>query len=209
MTVQTRPSPTSAETRLVSLITADEYRLLPETNKICELINGEIVMAPAPRMTHQLVVGNLYELVQSFLRREQLGFAFAAPFDVFLNTYEVYQPDIVVVLREHSDLLTEEGFVGMPGVVVEVLSPSNRRNDLVTKAAEYAAGGVPEYWVVDPAIDRIEINRLQRGVYLPIVSTDGIARSVALPGFEVTPADIFAMPAWMTRPTSSTVPEEG
>lgn len=209
MTITTRPRETTVETTLVSLTTAEEFGRLPETNRICELINGEIVVAPAPRTKHRLALGNLYEAFQAFLRRGELGLAFAAPFDVHLSSYEVYQPDIVVVLSGRASQLTEDGFEGTPDVVVEVLSPSNRKQDLVVKAAEYAAAGVPEYWVVDPADDRIEVNLLVGGAYSAVPSADGFARSAVLPGLAVAPAAVFAMPAWMAPPSASAEKGEG
>lgn len=208
MVIETRSPETTVDTRLVSLTTADEFRLLRETNKICELINGEVVMAPAPLTKHQWTLGRLYRLIDDFVEQRGIGLVFFSPFDVELSTYEVYQPDLVVVSRDEVANLTKNGYRGAPVLVMEVLSPSNRRQDLVTKAAEYAAAGVAEYWVVDPTDDRIEVNRLEAGAYAARPSADGIARSVALPGFEVAPAAIFTMPAWMTDTNPTAKPEE-
>lgn len=203
MTITTRPRETTVETTLVSLVTADEFSRLPETNRICELIDGEVVMAPAPLTKHQWVLGRLYRLVDDFVEQTGSGIAFFSPFDVELSTYQVYQPDIVVVSRDRAAHITRNGFRGAPDLVMEVLSPSNRKQDLVVKAAEYASAGVPEYWVVDPVDDRIEVNRLTEGAYSAVPSADGVARSVVLPGLAVAPAAVFTMPAWMVRPSAS------
>ena len=208
MAIQTRPAQTTVDTRLVRLVTADQYRLLPETNTICELINGELVISAAPLPKHQWAVLRLARLLEDLVLKDGTGVVFIAPVDVYLGTLEVYQPDILVILRKNISRLTDHGITGPPDLVVEVLSPSNRKQDLVTKAAEYAGAGVPEYWVVDPSNDRIEVNRLEGGAYVAVVSADGNGRSVILSGLEVAPADIFTMPAWMTRPAPSAAPVE-
>lgn len=56
---------------------------------------------------------------------------------------------------------------------------------------------MPEYWLVDPANDTIQVQTGRNGVYVPVASTDGTARSLVIPGFEVTAASIFAKTPWM------------
>lgn len=208
MIAQAAPVPTLHETRLLQLVTAQEYRDLPDDGNRYELIQGDLVAAPAPRRKHQHIALELAYRLKAFVTKREIGVAYIAPFDVYLDTYEVYQPDIVVVLRSNASRVTEEGVHGPPDLVVEILSPSNRRQDLVEKASVYARSGVVEYWVVDPESDRIEVNQLVGGAYRVAPSKGRYVRSIVVHGFKIDPADIFTMPEWIALPTPPAVSEE-
>jgi Uma2 family endonuclease len=83
-----------------------------------------------------------------------------APFVVYLDEINVFQPDILIVLNERLGILTEEGAEGAPELVVEILSPKTRRLDLVNKKLEYARAGVKEHWVIEPEPRSLTIHEL-------------------------------------------------
>jgi Uma2 family endonuclease len=79
--------------------------------------------------------------------------------------------------------------------VVEILSPGprNRRRDLVTKRDQYAARGMPEYWLIDPETQTITLLQLQAGTYAETgqFGNRGVLLSPLLPNLNLTLADIF------------------
>ncbi len=80
-------------------------------------------MAPAPNRFHQEISRKLEFELQSYLKHNPIGKLFHAPFDVYLDQINVFQPDIIIVLNERLGILTEEGTDGAPDLVVEILSP--------------------------------------------------------------------------------------
>ena len=128
-----------------SSLTYQDLEDLPDDGRRYELIDGSLVVTPAPGTTHQLVVGAVYRLLWSARRAGTV--VLTAPVDFVPQPTTSLQPDVVV---------TEEGEIGEarltrpPLLVVEVLSPSSRRHDLGSKRLAYAAAGVPSYWLVDP-----------------------------------------------------------
>lgn len=178
--------------------TYDDLRAMPEDGHRYELIHGEIVMSPSPKTKHQDVLGELFALVHRFARDSHLGRAYIAPLDVKFSPHNVVQPDLLFVRRENAQIVTIDYVDGAPDLIVEVLSPSNRLQDLVKKAVLYAEYGVPEYWIVDPDSEKVVINIWQNGQYVALADEDGVARSSVLTGLEIRQADIFELPDWMT-----------
>jgi Uma2 family endonuclease len=170
-----------------------------------ELINGFIrVMSPAPVVSHAAVVMDLSTTLHSFIRRRNGKCkAFTAPFDVRLpkngekdddKIYSVVQPDIVVVCDPSK--IDENGCLGAPDMVVEVLSPSTRKYDLNEKFNLYEASGVREYWVVAPVGKDVTVFLLQEnGRYAEGVVYQKSAKIPVqtLPGLEVDAEELFAL----------------
>ena len=118
-----------------------------------ELINGEAyAMAPSPTEGHQSLLLKIARQLGDFLDGKPCR-VYVAPFDVRLNPDgaddTVVQPDILVVC-DKSKLEGGKGVTGAPDFVVEILSPSSLRHDLITKFRLYQRSGVREYWIVDP-----------------------------------------------------------
>lgn len=123
-----------------------------------ELIRGRIFpMSPAPSRKHQRIAGDLYHTIHSYLIGKSCQ-VFFAPFDVRLpkkneqanneNIYNVVQPDISVICDLSK--LDDQGCIGAPDWIIEILSPATRQKDLVEKFALYQEAGVKEYWIVHP-----------------------------------------------------------
>ena len=180
----------------VDLKTHDDLLAMPDDGNRYELIFGEIVMSAAPRTRHQDVLAELYDRFKRHVRTRQLAKVFFAPVDVRFSHYNVVEPDLLVVKRERLTIVTEGYVDGAPDLVVEVLSPSNRAQDVVKKAALYMQFGVPEYWIVDPERETIAVNELREGQYVHVPNRRGVAHSTVIPGLKVRVADIFAMPEW-------------
>jgi len=119
----------------------DEYSSLPERPR-GEYVDGEFVVSPAPTRRHQRIARNLMMLLHAQLPAgvEVLhDWAWRIGDDEFV-------PDLIVFDADSADLVR---YTGTPHLLIEVMS-SDRGRDLVRKAHKYAAGGVPNYWVVEP-----------------------------------------------------------
>ncbi|GAB11577.1 hypothetical protein GOARA_078_00260 [Gordonia araii NBRC 100433] len=126
-------------------LTRDDLEKMPDDGHRYELIDGILIVSPAPKIKHQCVVSNLHirlhELCPADLR------VLFAPLDVVLADDTVVQPDLLVAAR---DAFTEQDLPGAPLVAVEVLSPSTRGVDLLLKKDRLRRAGCAHYWVVDP-----------------------------------------------------------
>jgi Uma2 family endonuclease len=174
-------------------LTVENYKLLPETGPRYQLIQGDLYVAPAPNRFHQEISRNLQFELHSYLKRNPIGKLFNAPFDVYLDEINVFQPDLLIVLNERLGILTEEGAEGAPELVVEILSPKTGRLDLVNKKLEYARAGVKELWIIDPEPRALTIHQLPSdGVekIRRLGEEDTIATDL-LPGFNLALETIF------------------
>jgi len=122
---------------------------LPEDGNRYELVRGELLVTPAPRLRHQLVIGRLYERLSSYLRKEPVGEALFSPADISWGREDVLiQPDLFVIALEDARR-DEWALIRRVLLAVEVLSLSSVRQDRFTKRLEYQRQGVPLYWIVD------------------------------------------------------------
>jgi Uma2 family endonuclease len=174
-------------------LTVENYKLLPETGPRYQLIQGDLYMAPAPNRFHQEISRNLQFELHSYLKGNPIGKLFNAPFDVYLDEVNVFQPDIIIVLNERLRILTEEGAEGAPDLVVEILSPKTRRLDLVNKKQEYARAGVNELWIIDPEVRTITIHRFAPDgtEQVRLINEEGTLSTALLPGFSLVARTIF------------------
>ena len=130
-----------------------------------ELLDGEIMKKqwsgiPAPTPWHQRLSGNLYTELRQHVTEKKLGEVFYAPIDVFLNEYNAPQPDLVFVSEAKKNLVTNDGIMGTPDLVVEIISPSSVKRDRLQKRGIYERFAVPEYWIADPQNQEIEVYTL-------------------------------------------------
>lgn len=141
-------------------LTYDDLKQIPEDDPFRhEICDGMHVATPSPIVPHQQVVGELFHQLYSAIHRTRLGRVFTAPLDVELGRFDVVEPDIVVVLHRNLDIITESHIVGVPDLLVEVLSPSTASRDRGIKRARYELAAVPEYWIVDPVERGVDVLR--------------------------------------------------
>lgn len=145
--------------------TYEAYAALPEDGLRYEIMEGVLSMTPAPEPEHQRINKKIAFCLYGQIDAKGLGEIFYAPIDVTLSDNNVFQPDVLVILREHLDRVQEKRIVGAPDLVVEILSPSSLVTDRVIKRRAYEAAGVTEYWLVDPKQQAIEVFVLEQGVY--------------------------------------------
>ena len=105
-----------------------DYRNAPE-DKRYELLDGELVVSPAPKEVHQRALGNLSVELKLFARKRGVGRVYLSPFDVVLTDTDVVQPDLLFVCNERAGIVTEDNAQGAPDLVIEILSPSIHRRE--------------------------------------------------------------------------------
>jgi Uma2 family endonuclease len=151
-------------------------------------------MSPAPTWRHQDISSELITKFRIFLKGKPCK-AFHAPFDVILNPGEhddiVVQPDLGIVC-DKSKLENGKNCVGVPDMLVEILSPSTLQHDRFVKFNLYRKYGVKEYWIIDPEARYIEVFILKNGEYVrSVFGETAIVAVQTLPGLEINLADIF------------------
>ncbi|KLL09744.1 hypothetical protein FrCorBMG51_22835 [Protofrankia coriariae] len=125
--------------------TVDDLEEMPDDGRRYELVDGVLLVSPAPRWEHQHAC---LELAVALRGRCPDGLVVFGPTpDVRKGRHTSVQPDVCVVRRD--DLVRGERYLAVPVLVVEVLSPSSLGIDRLLKRDVYARLGVPHYWIVD------------------------------------------------------------
>jgi Uma2 family endonuclease len=138
--------------------TLEDYYALPDDQRV-ELIDGVFYEMNAPAGIHQVIGGELFALFREYIRRNKGEcLPIMSPIDVQLDCDEktMVQPD-VLILCDRDKLVKRGGVYGAPDFIVEVLSPSTKRKDMIKKNQKYLDAGVKEYWMVDPDEKRIMV----------------------------------------------------
>ena len=171
----------------------DDYlKLTAHTRRLLEFRDGHIEVVPMPTDEHQRIVLFLYRTVYAFLATRSSGIVLVAPLRLRLHTGRYREPDLLVLLSAKDKRRGNQFWTGAD-LVLEVVSPDDPQRDLVEKRQEYAAAGIPEYWIVDPAAERISVLCLQGGSYEEhgVFSRGMEATSSLLAGFRVAVAAVL------------------
>lgn len=173
--------------------TYDDYAALPNDGHRYEIVNGVLVMAPAPSPEHQSITLRLSHYLFVHAELAGLGRVFASPIDVDLGPKNMFQPDVVLVLNEHLERVQAKKIVGAPDLVVEVASYSTAVFDRIIKHEKYAQAGIAEYWLVKPTSRTVEVLTLANGEYrsLGIFRGEQILPSRIVPNLPVAVERFF------------------
>ncbi len=125
------------------------YMMLPE-GTLAELINDTIYMSPTPDYYHQSVSLKLAREISLFAESTNLGECVTAPMDVFFDEKNALQPDIIFISKANLGIINKGKIKGAPDLLIEILSPGNKKHDTEVKKAIYEKFGVKEYFIVDP-----------------------------------------------------------
>lgn len=160
---------------------------MPDDGRRYELIDGVLVVSPAPRPIHQRVQMNLILTLHASIPTDLE--MLAAPVDVVLTDDTVMQPDLLVARRAD---FTERDLPTAPLLAIEVLSPSTRAFDLLLKKDRLQRAGCPHYWVVDPDMPAITTWRLDDATYVDAGTATGTETlRVESPfSLEIVPAEL-------------------
>lgn len=171
-------------------LSVNYYKMLPEGAPY-QLIEGELIMTPAPNPRHQIISAKIFEKLRDFTK--QLGITLYSPIDVYLDDENAFQPDIIFISKEGQAVIKNDGIYGPPDIVIEILSPATARYDLKEKFRVYERTGVREYWIVDPDMNSVEIYANKEGRFSLIAKTEdkGEVGSVLLRDFMLNLEEIF------------------
>lgn len=136
--------------------TADMVRALPDDGNRYEVVYGELLVTPAPRPWHQVIVQRLSLALGNYVQREPIGLVLSSPADISWGRDVLVQPDIFVVPHDEVRTLTWSRMRTLL-LVAEVLSPASARGDRFLKRLRYREAGVPLYWVVDGDERMVEV----------------------------------------------------
>ena len=177
--------------------TYEDYLRLPDDGRRYEVIRGFLYVTATPTWPHQYAVWTLGFLLQAFVRENSLGVVAGAPFNIRLphRIADPVQPDLFFFRKGKEPKAEGSDFLGVPDLVVEVLSPSTRRRDQTIKLDAYRDASVPECWLVDPKRRTVTVYVLSedRSRYLELcrgVPGETVTSSM-LPGLRVEVAAIF------------------
>lgn len=177
-------------------MTSEEFLALPDDGKHYELLEGELVLNPAPVTKHQRVLRRMLTRLDLYFEEHGGGEVFSNPYDVVLSDETTLEPDLLVVLAERASIVREKRVHGAPNITMEILSEGSRRRDQGSKRRLYEEHGVDEYWIVDPAIDAVKLYRRNGEAFglageLSAAEGDAIT-SPLLPGFALDLRKVFA-----------------
>jgi Uma2 family endonuclease len=176
----------------------DEFLAWADEDVHAEWVDGEVTVFVPPIWDHQDIVSFLDRLVGLYAELFGLGRVVTAPFEMRLER-SAREPDLLFVAGERARRMQGRTRLDGPAdLVVELVSPESAIRDRRDKLAEYAAAGIPEYWVLDPrpGRQRADFFRLDEdGVYRSVPpDADGRYHSAALPGFWLRPAWLWQDP---------------
>jgi Uma2 family endonuclease len=140
--------------------TYEMLETLPDDGNRYEIIDGELLVTPAPAWSHQRVLWNLCVLFDTYLRQHPFWHGLFAPADVVFDARNVVQPDLFIVPLVDGKAPQSLEEAGKLLLAIEVLSPSSHRADRTKKRILYQRFVVPEYWIVDSVGRLIERWRL-------------------------------------------------
>ena len=141
----------------LSQITWHDVQQMPDDGHRREAIGGELHVTAAPSSRHQEISATLAASLYEILVRQGHGRLFHAPGVEFPGTGEGVQPDLAFVSQTRSEVVEADWIRGAPDLVIEILSPSTEERDRGLKLKLYRRQGVPEYWIVDPETEVVEV----------------------------------------------------
>lgn len=152
--------------------TLEDYHNLPEDFR-AELIDGVLFTMDAPTVRHQNIGGFVYNQMFNFISKKKGScLPLIAPVDVQLDcdNRTMVQPDVIVLCDRSKNI--DRCIYGAPDFVMEVISKSTRKKDMIIKSAKYQNAGVREYWIVDPYKKTVLVYNFQSEDFLTIYGFD-------------------------------------
>jgi Uma2 family endonuclease len=146
------------------IVTYEEWLGMPEVEGKEEVVDGEILIMPPNKWSHQEIVAELHAILLAQFDRKAVRVA-ASVFGIVIrkDPFTLRSPDLAVFIRKN--IVEMDGYIySPPELVVEVLSPRNSRKDMVRKTEDYQNIGVPELWLLSPEARTVEVLQLQDGL---------------------------------------------
>lgn len=185
------------ETVLASGLTYEEYmQQFMGDERRTEWVNGEVILI-VNNVLHNRILSFLNTLLTLYLGFKPIGEVLLAGVSMYIGEDKpAREPDLMVVLNEHRERIEPNRLNGAADIVLEIVSPESRDRDYFIKYHEYAAAGVPEYWLIDPLRQQADIYLLGEDHRYRRAPLDGEGRLVSplLPNFALDPALLWSDP---------------
>jgi Uma2 family endonuclease len=182
-------------------LTFEAYLALPETKQRYEIVDGVLIMPPAPTPAHQWFSKRIFLRLDNFVEERRLGVVLFAPVDLLIQRepLRTRQPDILYLSARRTGIRGLAELQGLqfleipPDLVVEVLSPTNTRRDIEGKLEDYWRIGVRECWLASPEAETIEVLGLsaQESGMTSIFGVNDSLRSPVLGDFTLRLREVF------------------
>jgi Uma2 family endonuclease len=176
-----------------TLLTIEEFLSLdlPEDRKY-ELDEGEIVELTLPSHSHNQIAYRITDLLKTWNRKTKAGRVYPADSPYALGEGTLRAPDVTFVRNERLENFNEERpFAGAPDLAVEVVSPSDRRSQLMKKVNQYLTAGAQEVWLVYPNTQTVMAITERDERTFRVTDT---MESPGLPGFSACVSEFFEDP---------------
>ena len=169
----------------------DYLWLSQDTNRLIEWTDGFIEVLPMPTKRHQAISRYLFLALLTVMQRIG-GDVYYAPLRVRVGPRKFREPDLLLVLAADDPRARNQYWEGAD-LVAEIVSPDDPARDHVTKRADYAQAGIPEYWIVDPQAETITVLTLAESAYVErgVFGRGAAASSVLHQDFAVDVADVL------------------
>lgn len=160
----------------------EEFLDWADEDTLAEWVDGKVVMTSPASSEHQIIADFLLKVMGLHSESHQTGLVISAPFQMKLEHGR--EPDLIFIANEHMERLKSSYLDGPADLVVEIISPESAGRDRGDKFIEYEAGGVPEYWLIDPQRRWAEFYQLRGERYhLLYAGEQGEYHAHAMPGF--------------------------
>jgi len=172
----------------------ERYLAEAPEDQLWEFVRGEVIMYSPVSAEHQDLVVFLVRLLGGFCEAKAWGKVLTGPAAIRVLPDVIREPDIFVLPPEEVPKAKGVPLKVRPALVVEITSPTTRTIDLVEKPADYAAAGIPEYWVVDPERKEVLVHWLEGERYRVECLKGGELQSSAVPSFRLQVEWLFQEP---------------
>jgi Uma2 family endonuclease len=175
-------------------VTEEIFDELVDEDTKAELLDGVMIVHSPASVEHDQIAGFVRTLMACYADERELGTVMGPDALVHLATCRRFGPDAFFLEKRRVPRRRPQQIEGAPDLVLEVLSPSNRDEDLDDKRPAYRQAGVKEIWFVDPENREIIVDRRRRKSYTTTTITTGRATSTVLTGFWVETSWLWAYP---------------
>lgn len=161
-----------------------------------EWINGELVKLPSS-LPHVLLITFFIHCLDAYFEFRPIGRAFSQTFPVRMPSIQNWrEPDVLVVLNDNTNIVSDQGVRGAPDICIEVVSPESVERDYADKVVEYEQGGVKEYWLIDYTRQQVRFHRLDASGRYQFVYPDanGYYLTPLLPDLKLPVATLWQTP---------------
>lgn len=164
-----------------------------DEDTLAEWVDGHTILMSPASLEHQNLAGLIYKALSEYVLERDMGCVLMAPFQMYLPTRPSgREPDVLFLAKENLGRLKGTWLDGPADLVVEVISKESRGRDTLDKRDEYEAGGVREYWLVDPEKKQVTQFTRRGKKFLAKERNTGRLESPLLKGFALDIAWLWA-----------------